>query len=88
MAGDVPFGTAGHNGWKRFKRWNLCGAARNGMRATGTKHAARRRREGKSVDIRDTQIAGIATVRRATLATRNTRHFEGLEVEVVNPWTD
>ena len=50
--------------------------------------AAQRRSEGKPVDIRDTQIAGIATVRRATLATRNTRHFEDLEVEVVNPWTD
>lgn len=50
--------------------------------------AARRRRAGKSVDVRDTQIAGIATARRATLATRNARHFADLEVEVVDPWND
>ena len=30
--------------------------------------------------------AGIALARRATLATRNTRHFADLEVEVVDPW--
>jgi predicted nucleic acid-binding protein len=48
--------------------------------------AARRQRAGKSTDIRDTQIAGIAVARRATLATRNVRHFEGLELGVVNPW--
>jgi len=32
-------------------------------------------------------IAGIALARRASIATRNTRHFEGLDVPVVNPWT-
>lgn len=42
---------------------------------------------GRPVDIRDTQIAGIAQARRATLATRNLRHFEGLSVAVINPWT-
>ncbi|MGH8656298.1 MAG: hypothetical protein ACREYE_30760 [Gammaproteobacteria bacterium] len=36
--------------------------------------------------MRDTQIAGIALARRATLATRNHRHFDGLAVPVVNPW--
>lgn len=48
--------------------------------------AAARHRAGRQVDIRDTQIAGIAQARRATLATRNVRHFEGLSVPVVNPW--
>jgi toxin FitB len=48
--------------------------------------AARRQRAGTSTDIRDTQIAGIAVARRATLATRNVRHFEALDIEVVNPW--
>lgn len=48
--------------------------------------AARRQREGRPVDFRDTQIAGIATARRATLATRNTKHFRDLEIDVVNPW--
>ena len=48
--------------------------------------AADRQRNGRPVDIRDTQIAGIAQARRATLATRNLRHFEGLTVAVVDPW--
>jgi predicted nucleic acid-binding protein len=48
--------------------------------------AAERQRVGRVVDLRDTLIAGIAQARRATIATRNTRHFEGLEVPVVNPW--
>jgi predicted nucleic acid-binding protein len=38
------------------------------------------------VDIRDTQIAGIALARRTTLATRNVRDFADLKVPVVNPW--
>ncbi len=48
--------------------------------------AARRRRGGQPVDLRDTQIAGIALARRAALATRNVRHFHGLNVNVANPW--
>jgi toxin FitB len=38
------------------------------------------------VEIRDAQIAGIATSRRAKLATRITRHFEGTGVGLINPW--
>ena len=49
--------------------------------------AAQRQRTGRTVDIRDTQIAGIAQARRATLATRNLRHFEGLTTPVLNPWS-
>ena len=48
--------------------------------------AAQRQLAGRPVDIRDTQIAGIAQSRRATVATRNLKHFEGLSVPVVNPW--
>jgi toxin FitB len=48
--------------------------------------AADRRRAGKPTDLRDTQIAGIALVRRATLATRNVRHFADLTIPVVDPW--
>lgn len=48
--------------------------------------AADRQRAGRAVDLRDTLIAGIALARRATIATRNTRHFEGLDVPVVDPW--
>jgi hypothetical protein len=48
--------------------------------------AAVRKASGRPVDMRDTFIAGIAQARRATLATRNVRHFDGLSVLVVNPW--
>jgi predicted nucleic acid-binding protein len=49
--------------------------------------AAKRQLNGTSVDMRDTQIAGIVVSRRATLATRNVRHFADLATPVVNPWT-
>ncbi len=48
--------------------------------------AAERRAAGRSVDFRDIEIAGIVSARRATLATRNTRHFQDLRIEVVDPW--
>lgn len=48
--------------------------------------AAARQRAGQSIDMRDTQIAGIVLARRATLATRNVRHFLDLSVEVIDPW--
>ncbi|MBI2961985.1 MAG: type II toxin-antitoxin system VapC family toxin [Betaproteobacteria bacterium] len=48
--------------------------------------AAERQKAGRPVDMRDTQIAGIALARRATLATRNVRHFGDLKVPVVDPW--
>ena len=49
--------------------------------------AAARQRVGRPVEIRDAQIAGIATARRATLATRNSGHFADLDVELVDPWS-
>ena len=48
--------------------------------------AAERQGAGRPVDIRDTRIAGIALARRATLATRNVRHFADLKVQIVDPW--
>lgn len=48
--------------------------------------AAARQRAGRPVDVRDTLIAGIVTARRATLATRNVKHYADLSVPVVNPW--
>jgi toxin FitB len=48
--------------------------------------AAARRRLGRPVEVRDLQIAGIAIARKAKLATRNIRHFEGLGVELIDPW--
>ncbi|MGC2078637.1 MAG: type II toxin-antitoxin system VapC family toxin [Xanthobacteraceae bacterium] len=48
--------------------------------------AAARQKSGRPVDMRDTQIAGIALSRRATLATRNVRHFADLKISMVDPW--
>ncbi len=47
---------------------------------------AQRKRAGRPAEVRDTMIAGIVLANRATLATRNTPHFEGLTVRVINPW--
>jgi predicted nucleic acid-binding protein len=55
--------------------------------AEAARLAAERQHAGRVVDLRDTLIAGIAQARRATIATRNTAHFEGLDVPVVNPWS-
>ena len=48
--------------------------------------AAERQRAGRPVDIRATQIAGIALARHAALATRNARHFSDLKIKVIDPW--
>jgi len=48
--------------------------------------AAHQRQEGRRIEIRDAQIAGIVSARRATLATRNTRHFADLGIAIVDPW--
>jgi toxin FitB len=46
-----------------------------------------RQRKGRTVELRDTMIAGIVLARHATLATRNLAHFEDLSVPIINPWT-
>jgi toxin FitB len=48
---------------------------------------ALRHKQGHRRDLRDTMIAGIVLARQATLATRNTSHFEALNIRVINPWT-
>jgi toxin FitB len=47
-----------------------------------------RHKKGRPGELRDTMIAGIVLVRRATLVTRNTSHFEDLDVRMLNPWED
>lgn len=47
---------------------------------------ALRHTKGRPGELRDTMIAGIVLASHATLATRNTSHFEDLSVPVVNPW--
>ena len=47
---------------------------------------ARRRMTGRTVELRDTMIAAIALAHHATVATRNTVHFEDDGITLVNPW--
>jgi len=49
--------------------------------------AAERQRKGRPIDVRDTQIAGVALARRAAIATRNAKHFDDLSIPIVDPWT-
>ena len=37
--------------------------------------------------LEDTFAQLLAAVRKASLATRNTRHFEGLGIDIINPWS-
>ena len=48
--------------------------------------AAARRVAGLHVEPVDCQIASIARSRGLTVATRNVGDFEGMEVELVDPW--
>jgi predicted nucleic acid-binding protein len=52
----------------------------------GSDLMAARHRSGRSGDLRDTMIAGITLAQHATLATRNTAHFEDAAIPLVNPW--
>jgi hypothetical protein len=54
--------------------------------AFATGFAARRQQAGRPINTHDTEIAGIALSRRATLATRNVIHFHGPAAPVLNPW--
>jgi hypothetical protein len=47
---------------------------------------ASRHKKGRPGDLRDTMIAGIVLTHHATLATRNTSHFEDISAPVINPW--
>jgi toxin FitB len=52
------------------------------------KIASSRRKIGRPIAEFDAQIAAIATLHGAALATRNTADFEGCGIRVVNPWVD
>lgn len=49
--------------------------------------AVDRRRAGRPISHFDAQIAAIARLAGATVATRNTSDFQGCGVKVVNPWS-
>lgn len=48
--------------------------------------SARCMAKGRPIDMADAQIAAICWVQDAQLATRNTKHFEGLGLNLINPW--
>lgn len=50
--------------------------------------AAARRAAGRPISALDAQVAAIASVHGATLATRNAAHFEGCGIRLMNPWVD
>jgi predicted nucleic acid-binding protein len=50
--------------------------------------ASSRRKIGRPITELDAQIASIAAVNGADLATRNTTDFEGCGIRLVNPWLD
>lgn len=49
--------------------------------------AAKSEARGRVVEMADAQIAAIGRLHDAIVATRNTRHFESLGVDLVDPWT-
>jgi len=55
------------------------------------RHAARmriaREQDGRPVATAAVQIAGICAARRAVLATRNVKDFDGLGLDLVDPWS-
>lgn len=48
--------------------------------------AEQRRQAGLSYEIRDIQIAGIVSARKATLVTRNVKDFHSTGVKLIDPW--
>jgi predicted nucleic acid-binding protein len=50
--------------------------------------SAKQRVTGRSKEVRDTFIAGIVSAHRAGLATRNVRHFQDLDIRVIDPWAN
>lgn len=58
-------------------------------RAAAREHAdiaATHRGAGRNVSLADCQITAIARSRSMTVATRNVRDFDGIGVDIVNPW--
>ena len=54
---------------------------------TFSKIVAQRRRLGRPIGDADAQVAAIARVRGAMLATRNEQDFSDCGIQVVNPWS-
>lgn len=50
--------------------------------------ATDRRKAGRPISQFDAQIAAIAISRGASLATRNVSDFDGIGLQIINPWKD
>ena len=50
--------------------------------------AATRRAAGRPINHADCQIAAIARSREASVATRDVDDFEGIGIDVINPWAN
>jgi toxin FitB len=48
--------------------------------------AAGRRRLGRPISVFDAQIAAIALVHKAAVATRNVNDFAACGIDIINPW--
>ena len=48
--------------------------------------SARRHKLGRRMETKDAMIAAICLANGATLATRNTKDFEGLDLKLINPF--
>lgn len=78
-----------HEGFERAMRMVLAGrilpvdeaAAREAAAIT-----AERQKKGRTVDVRDTLIAGVVRSHKARLATRNTKDFKDAGIKLVDPW--
>lgn len=49
---------------------------------------SQRERAGRPISMADAQIAAICRRHAATLATRNSKDFEGVDIVLANPWLD
>ncbi len=43
-------------------------------------------RSGRDLRLGDALIAGTATAHNLTVATRNIKDFQGLDIDIINPW--
>ncbi|MEX1026884.1 MAG: type II toxin-antitoxin system VapC family toxin [Candidatus Paceibacterota bacterium] len=48
--------------------------------------AGKLRKQGRELEIRDLQIAGIVAAQHASLVTRNVKDFRDMGISVINPW--
>lgn len=48
--------------------------------------AAKREKDGFNTDAVDLMIAAIVKSQNASIATRNTKDFEGCGIKIINPW--